>query len=112
MEAFLDKWGEYAPNMNHDNVIAMKLYTPDQMERKNLMWEGDFGLGDMTPDQQGVNRPFPEAADYRMPIKGLYLCGASAFPGGGITAAPGYNAYKAIAEDFGLPSPFVTERGY
>jgi phytoene dehydrogenase-like protein len=112
MEAFLEKWGEYAPNMTHDNVIAMKLYTPDQMERKNLMWEGDCLVGEQAADQDGANRPFPEGNDYRMPIDGLYLCGPSAFPGGGITAAPGYNAFKAIAKDFDLPSPVIAERGY
>jgi phytoene dehydrogenase-like protein len=111
MEKFLARWGDFAPNMTHDNVIAMKLYTPDQMERKNLMWEGDCLLGDMAPDQMGPNRPWPEAADYRLEVDGLYLCGPSAYPGGGVHSAPGYNAYKVIAEDLDLPSP-VTERGY
>ncbi|MCZ7631428.1 MAG: hypothetical protein M5U19_21300 [Microthrixaceae bacterium] len=110
MERFLARWGEFAPNANHDNVVAMKLYTPDQMERKNLMWEGDCLLGDMAPDQMGPNRPWPEAADYRLEIPNLYLCGPSAYPGGGVHAAPGYNAYKVIAEDLALASP-VTERG-
>jgi phytoene dehydrogenase-like protein len=111
MEKFLARWGDFAPNMTHDNVIAMKLYTPDQMERKNLMWEGDCLLGDMAPDQMGPNRPWPEAADYRLEVDGLYLCGPSAYPGGGVHSAPGYNAYKVIAEDLDLQSP-VTERGY
>ncbi len=108
---FLERWGQFAPNMTRDNVIADTLYTPDQMERKNYMWEGDFSNGEMSADQMGTNRPFPEAADYRLYLDGLYLCGPSAYPGGGMHAAPGYNAYKVIAEDLGLPSP-VTERGY
>jgi phytoene dehydrogenase-like protein len=111
-ESFLDVWQESAPNMNRDNVIAHKLYTPDQMERKNLMREGDFSNGEFAPDQLGANRPFPEASNYRTEIGGLYLCGPSAYPGGGVHAACGYNAYKAIAEDLGLPSPVVAERGY
>jgi phytoene dehydrogenase-like protein len=38
-------------------------------------------------------------ADYRMPLKGLYLCGAGAHPGGGVTGAPGHNAAAAILKD-------------
>jgi len=110
-DRFLKRWEQFAPNMTRDNVIADALYTPDQMERKNYMWEGDFSNGEMSPDQMGPNRPWPEAADYRLHVPGLYLCGPSAYPGGGMHAAPGYNAYKAIAEDLGLPSP-ATERGY
>jgi phytoene dehydrogenase-like protein len=111
-ERFLDVWRQYAPNMTRDNVLAHKLYTPDQMERKNLMREGDFSSGEFAPDQMGPNRPFPEASNYRTEIDGLYLCGPSAYPGGGAHAACGYNAYKAIAEDLGLPSPVVADRGY
>ena len=111
-DRFLARWREFAPNMTADNVIAHKLYTPDQMERKNMMREGDFSHGEFVPDQQGVNRPFPEASNYRTEIEGLYLCGSSAYPGGGVHAACGYNAYKKIAEDFGLPSPIGSGRSY
>ena len=111
-DRMLNRWTEFAPNMTRDNVIADKLYTPDQMERKNYMWEGDFSNGEMALDQMGTNRPFPEASSYRLCVDGLYLCGPSAYPGGGMHAAAGYNAYKVIAEDLGLPSPIVAERGY
>ena len=111
-DRFLDTWREFAPNMTRDNVLAHKLYTPDQQERKNLMREGDFSNGEFAPDQLGANRPFPEASNYRTEIGGLYLCGSSAYPGGGMHAACGYNAFKAIAEDLALPSPVVADRGY
>ena len=111
-ERFLSVWRQHAPNMTPANVIAHKLYTPDQMEHKNLMREGDFSNGEFAPDQLGANRPFPEASNYRTEVDGLYLCGPSAYPGGGVHAACGYNAFKAIAEDLGLPSPIVAERGY
>jgi len=111
-ERFLEVWRRFAPNMTPDNVLAHKLYTPDQQERKNLMREGDFSNGEFSPDQMGSNRPFPEASNYRTEVEGLYLCGPSAYPGGGVHAACGYNAYKAIAEDLGLPSPVMAERGY
>ncbi len=111
-ERFLDIWAESAPNMTRDNVIAHKLYTPDQMEPKVMMREGDFSHGEFVPDQLGVNRPFPEASNYLTEIDGLYLCGPSAYPGGGVHAACGYNAYKKIAEDLGLPSPIGSGRSY
>ena len=111
-DRFLDTWREFAPNMTPDNVLAQKLYTPDQQERKNLMREGDFSNGEFAPDQLGANRPFPEASNYRTEVGGLYLCGPSAYPGGGIHAACGYNAFKAIAEDLALASPVVADRGY
>lgn len=111
-ERFLARWRASAPNMTPGNVMAHRLYTPDQMERKNLMREGDFSNGEFALDQLGANRPFPEASSYRTEIEGLYLCGPSAYPGGGVHAACGYNAFKAIAEDLGLASPLVPERGY
>ncbi len=111
-DRLLANWRLVAPNMTADNVIAHRLYTPDQMEQKNLMREGDFSNGEFSFDQLGVNRPFPEASSYRTEIDGLYLCGPSAYPGGGVHAACGYNAFKAIAHDLGLGSPVRAERGY
>ena len=111
-ERFLEVWRESAPNMTHDNVIAHALYTPDQMERKVMFREGDCSQGDMSPDQTGSNRPFPEASGYRTEIDGLYLCGPSMHPGGGIHGGCGYNAYKIIAKELDLPSPIGNGRPY
>jgi phytoene dehydrogenase-like protein len=41
-------------------------------------------------------RPVPGHADYRTPIKGLWLCGAAAHPGGGVMGAAGMNAAREI----------------
>jgi phytoene dehydrogenase-like protein len=49
---------------------------------------------------------------YLTEVDALYLCGPSAHPGGGMHGACGYNAFKVIAEDLGLTSPVVNERGY
>jgi len=111
-DRFLATWRESAPNMTPANVIAHKLYTPDQIEQKNLMREGDFSNGEFAPDQLGANRPFPEASSYRAEIAGLYFCGPSSYPGGGVHSACGYNAYKVIAGDLGLPSPVAEGRSY
>ena len=53
----------------------------------------------MSLDQLFNARPMIGAADYRMPLKGLYLCGSGAHPGGGVTGAPGQNAAHAILSD-------------
>jgi phytoene dehydrogenase-like protein len=55
----------------------------------------------MTPDQLFSARPVLGYADYRMPLPGLYLCGAGAHPGGGVTGLPGRNAAAAILRDLG-----------
>lgn len=101
-EKFIARFQEFAPNMTEHNIIGDRLYTPLDMEHKNMMINGDFSNGSFHLDQMGSNRPFPEAYRYATEIKGLYFCGPSAYPGGGITAAPGYNAFKVIAEDYDL----------
>jgi phytoene dehydrogenase-like protein len=53
----------------------------------------------MTPDQLFSMRPLPGWSSYRTPIQGLYICGSSAHPGGGVTGAPGRNAAMAVLED-------------
>jgi len=94
-------------------VIEDFHYTPLDMQIEMAEEEGDFNNGAVRPDQSNWQRPFPEASQYRTEIKGLYMCGPCMFPGGGISAAPGYNAYKAVAEDYGLKKIWEdTGRGY
>ncbi len=95
---FLKLWREYAPNMTSENVISDKLYVSFDMERRMAMPEGDFSHGRPGNWAMGV----PRSYTYRTEIEGLYLCGASA-GGGGLSAAPGYNAFKVIASDYQLP---------
>jgi phytoene dehydrogenase-like protein len=97
-DKFLRLWGEYAPNMTSKNVIAQRLYTSFDIERKMCMPEGDFSHGRAGG---GIGAGFRDY-QYRTEIPGLYLCGASA-GGGGVSAAPGYNAAKVICHDLGLP---------
>jgi phytoene dehydrogenase-like protein len=47
------------------------------------------------------NRPLPGYAQYRTPLKGLYLCGSSTHPGGGVMGAPGANAAREMLRDLG-----------
>jgi phytoene dehydrogenase-like protein len=110
---FLERFNRWAPNMIPANVIADTFYTPlDQQDEMRLM-EGDFMNGALRPDQMFHNRPFLEASLYRTEIKNLYLCGPYMHPAGGVSGAPAYNAFKIIAEDFGLDKFWEKmDRGY
>ncbi|HRX40494.1 MAG TPA: hypothetical protein P5072_13745, partial [Parvularculaceae bacterium] len=61
--------------------------------------EGNIFHGDLNLGQLFFMRPTPEWSQYRTPISGLYLCGAGAHPGGGVTGAPGRNAAMAALKD-------------
>ena len=65
---------------------------------------GVGGPGELTMDQLLFNRPVPGYAQYRAPVGGLYLCGSSTHPGGGVMAAPGANAAREILADLRRPN--------
>jgi len=81
------------------SVIGRQIHSPLDLERRFGLIGGDIFHGKMSLDQLFSARPMIGAADYRMPLKGLYLCGSGAHPGGGVTGAPGHNAAKAILAD-------------
>ena len=112
-DKFIRHFEKWAPNMTWDNVIDHYFYTPLDQEDEMRLMEGDFMNGAMKLHQLGANRPFPEANQYRTEIEGLYLCGPYMHPGGGASAATGYNCFKIVAEDFGLEKCWEkTGRGY
>jgi phytoene dehydrogenase-like protein len=73
--------------------------TPLDLERDYGLTEGNIFHGDISPDQLFHMRPVPGWARYATPVAGLYLCGAGAHPGGGVTGAPGYNAARRVLTD-------------
>ncbi len=89
----------YAPNVP-DAVLARQVLTPLDLERRFGLTEAHQSHGEMGPDQSFSFRPVPGWSSYRMPIKGLYLCGAGTHPGGGVMGAPGYNGAHAVLEDW------------
>jgi phytoene dehydrogenase-like protein len=106
-ERLLEVWREYAPNLTQANVLGASLFTPLDIERRNVnMVKGAVRMGAYIPSQLGINRPHPLMADSRSPIQGLYLCGSSNH-GGGANGGPGYNAANAIAEDLKLRRPWT-----
>jgi len=82
-----------------NSVIGRQIHSPLDLERRFGLIGGDIFHGKMSLDQLFSARPMIGAADYRMPVKGLYLCGSGAHPGGGVTGAPGHNAAHAILSD-------------
>ena len=90
--------GQYAPNVP-GAVVARQVLTPLDLERTYGLTEGNIFHGDLSLEQLFFMRPVPGWAHYRTPVQGLYLCGAGAHPGGGVTAAPGHNAAKQVLGD-------------
>jgi phytoene dehydrogenase-like protein len=90
-----DLLNEYAPNFKR-SVIARQVLTPLDLERVFNLTGGNIFQGSMTLNQLFAFRPMPGHANYRMPVRGLYLCGAAAHPGGGVMGAAGWNAARAI----------------
>ncbi len=97
-DAIVETLASYAPNLRHA-VEAREVITPLDMEREWGLLHGCIYQTDMTPDQLFSLRPVPGWSGYRMPLGGLYLCGSSAHPGGGVTGAPGRNAAMAALDD-------------
>ena len=81
------------------SVIGRQIHSPLDLERRFGLIGGDIFHGKMGLDQLFSARPMIGAADYRMPLPGLYLCGSGAHPGGGVTGAPGHNAARAVLAD-------------
>jgi phytoene dehydrogenase-like protein len=90
-----DLLNDYAPNFKQ-SVIDRQVLTPLDLERTFSLTGGNIFQGAMTPHQLFSFRPVPGFADYRTPVRGLYLCGAAAHPGGGVMGAAGMNAARVI----------------
>jgi phytoene dehydrogenase-like protein len=97
-DLIIDTVTGHAPNFKR-SVIARQIHSPLDLERKFGLIGGDIFHGRMSLDQLWTARPILGHGDHRMPIKGLYLCGSGAHPGGGVTGAPGHNAARAILAD-------------
>jgi len=93
------KIAEYAPNVP-GAILARQVLTPLDLERTYGLTEGNIFHGDLRLDQLFFMRPVPGWSQYRTPIDGLYLCGAGAHPGGGVTGAPGRNAAHQALRDW------------
>lgn len=94
---------KYAPNITEDAVLWQYITTPKDIENKFAdMVKGSIKQGAYHPLQMGYLRPNEDCSQNRTPIKNLYLCGSSCYPGGLITFGAGYIAAGTIAEDLGV----------
>jgi phytoene dehydrogenase-like protein len=87
-----------APNFK-SSVVGRRALTPLDLEREFGLVGGDIFHGALALDQLFSARPVLGHGNYRTPLPGLYLCGAGAHPGGGVTGAPGHNAAREILKD-------------
>jgi phytoene dehydrogenase-like protein len=98
-DTVLKKLEEYAPGLR-ELIVEGQVITPRDLEEKYGLSGGHIHHGEQTLDQFFTFRPLIGWAQYRTPLKRLYLCGAGAHPGGGLTGLPGANAARELARDF------------
>jgi len=80
-------------------ILHAEIRTPWDIENEVGLTEGNIFQGELTMDQLLFNRPVPGYAQYRTPVRGLYMCGSGTHPGGGVMGAPGANAAREILRD-------------
>jgi phytoene dehydrogenase-like protein len=99
----IDQIANYSPDFK-DLILHAEIRTPQDIEEQIGITEGNIFHGELTMDQLLFNRPVPGYAQYRGPVAGLYMCGSSTHPGGGVMAAPGANAAREILADLKRPN--------
>ena len=94
----IDTLAEYAPNIKNI-VLHRQVVTPLDLEREWGLTEGNIFQGELTLEQLFFLRPAPGWAQYKTPVRNLYMCGSATHPGGGIMGAPGRIAALEILKD-------------
>jgi phytoene dehydrogenase-like protein len=97
-DTVIDTIAEHAPNIK-DIILHRQVLTPLDLERDFGLSEGNIFQGELTLEQLFFLRPAPGWAQYRSPIRNLYMCGSATHPGGGIMGASGRNAAMEILKD-------------
>jgi phytoene dehydrogenase-like protein len=90
---------EFAPNLKNI-IIGRQVVTPLDMEREFGLTEGNIFQGELSLEQLFFLRPAPGWANYRTPVRNLYMCGSATHPGGGIMGAPGRLAALETLKDW------------
>src|SRR5499426_3063987 len=98
-DTVIDTIAEHAPNIR-DIILHRQVVTPLDLEREFGLSEGNIFQGELTLEQLFFLRPVPGWAQYRTPIRNLYMCGSATHPGGGIMGAPGRNAAMKLLQDW------------
>jgi phytoene dehydrogenase-like protein len=107
-ETVLNQIEAHAPGFK-SSVLHYEVRTPRELEKEVGLTEGNIFQGELTFDQLLFNRPVPGYAQYRSPIRDLWICGSSTHPGGGVMGAPGRNAASEILRDMAKPSKDMSD---
>jgi phytoene dehydrogenase-like protein len=99
-ETVIDTIEQFAPNIRKI-IRHRQILTPLDLERDWALTEGNIFQGELTLEQLFFLRPVPGWAQYRTPVRGLYMCGSATHPGGGIMGANGRNAALRMLKDAG-----------
>ena len=97
-DAVLATLEQYAPGIK-ELVVAQQVLTPSDIERDYGARGGHPMHAEIGLDQWFEWRPLHGYGRYRMPLRGMYLAGSGAHPGGGVTGQPGALAAKEILAD-------------
>ena len=97
-DRIVDYMARAMPNLKK-LIIGRQMLSPLDLETIYGLTESDIFHGRHDMDQVFSMRPHPKAAQYRTPVKGLYMCGSGAHPGGGVSGAPGHNAARRVLAD-------------
>ena len=97
LEATMASLSRYLPDIRERTRHA-ELLTPEDLAMQFGVAGGHWHHGELSLDQALMLRPVPKAARYRMPLEGLYLCGAGCHPGGGVMGHAGRNAARAVLD--------------
>jgi phytoene dehydrogenase-like protein len=101
----IEQWRGYAPNMTQDNIIAINIIGPDNIEAMHPdMREGGYSEGSTIASQMGRFRPIPELSGYRTLLDNVYNCSSNMHSGSGIGRGSSVNCFHQIASDLSLPT--------
>ncbi len=111
LERVLTRLEHFAPGAR-DLIVGTSVKTPVELQAENPnLVGGDVGGGSQALHQQLVFRPVPGWFRYRTPVKGLYLCSASAHPGGGVHGMGGLNCAARVRKDARRPAGIMRTAG-
>jgi len=90
---------EMAPGFT-EQIISIETLVAPELEAIVGLPQGHIFHGELSADQLFWQRPASHWSDYRTPVRGLYQCGSSTHPGGGVSGIPGHNAARELLKDW------------
>ena len=96
-DTVVDTMAEYIPGLK-DMILYRQVLTPWDLEKVMGLTEGNIFQGELSLEQLLFQRPIAGYADYKTPVKKLYMCGSGTHPGGGIMGASGELCAKSILQ--------------